>query len=69
MSASSFPLGRLLAHTWQQWSQRWPLSTFEKVIVANSVIILLETGPAGGPRTLTPSRLTTREGPDWRRDQ
>ncbi len=44
MSASSFQLGRLLAHTWQRWSQRWPFSTFEKVIVANSVIILLETG-------------------------
>jgi two-component system sensor histidine kinase UhpB len=40
MSAPFFQLGR----PWQRWSQRWSLSTFEKVIVANSVIILLETG-------------------------
>jgi hypothetical protein len=59
MSASSFPLGRLLAHTWQQWSQRWPLSTFEKVIAANSVIILLETGPAGGSLNRTQRRITS----------
>lgn len=43
MSADTFGLRHWLASAWQQWTRRWPLSIFEKVILANSVIILLET--------------------------
>ncbi len=43
MSASTFWLRRWLASAWQQGTRRWRLSIFEKVIVANSAIILLET--------------------------
>lgn len=43
MSADIFGLRHWVAATWQQWMRRWPLSIFERVILVNSVIMLLET--------------------------
>lgn len=43
MSADAFWLRRWLASLAKPGTRRWPLSIFEKVIVANSAIILLET--------------------------
>lgn len=43
MSIHTIRLRQWLASHWQSWTRRWPLSIFEKVIVANSAIILLET--------------------------
>jgi two-component system, NarL family, sensor histidine kinase UhpB len=43
VSADAFWLSRWLASVAQQGKRRWPLSIFEKVILANSAIILLET--------------------------
>ena len=43
MSADTFWLRQWIVSAWQQWTRRWPLSIFEKVILANSAIILLET--------------------------
>lgn len=43
MSTSAFRWWHRLASLAQQGPGRWPLSIFEKVIVANSTIILLET--------------------------
>ena len=43
MSADTFWLRHWIVSAWQQWTRRWPLSIFEKVILANSAIILLET--------------------------
>jgi two-component system sensor histidine kinase UhpB len=43
MSARTWWLHHWFTSLWRHWTYRWPLSIFEKVVVANSAIILLET--------------------------